>query len=384
MSVVGRNARTHRTHVWFEGLGEWSWPGSASAAVEALPPSWVPAFPPHLGGAAPAPGAPAARAPWEERQPIYRRLGTGALLSAVASICAALTLAGPTRVLDFAGLRGNHRSVQAHAAAVASPIPAAAGWGAALTASLPSLVAVSHDAAGSAIDGTSYSSPALHGHGSFLVYLPKGYGSSTRHYPVLYLLHGNGQRNTSFLEMGLQEALDRLIARHAIAPLIAVMIQGGGGANNWRDLGSRRYESYVLEVQELVDRALPTLPDRAGRAIAGYSMGGYGAANIELNHPERFAVVESWLGFFDGLGGDRSRLGTRAGRPLRGVHAFLYGAASDEIANPSENAPFAAALRAAGASAHSAVYPGGHTFELLHAHLPSMLAFAGRALGPGR
>ena len=277
--------------------------------------------------------------------------------------------------MDIVGL-----SIRTHETAPVVPrAPAPARPDATVAAlPLPPLVAVSHDAAGSSIDTTSYSSPALHGHGSFLAYLPPGFGSTTRRYPVLYLLHGNGERDSSFLDIGLQRTLDRLIARHAVPPLIAVMIQGGRGANNWRDGGAQRYETYVLEVQELLDRMLPTVADRAGRAIAGYSMGGYGAMNIALGHPARFAVVESWLGFFAGLEGE-----LRANRPLLsriGLHAFVYGGASDEIAYPSQNAPFAAALRAAGASAGSAVYPGGHTLETLHAHLASMLAFAGRAL----
>jgi S-formylglutathione hydrolase FrmB len=157
-----------------------------------------------------------------------------------------------------------------------------------------------------------------------------------------------------------------------------VMIQGGPGTNNWLNAGPKRYEAYVLEVQHLVDRTLPTIPDRGGRAIAGYSMGGYGAMHLALAHPDRFAVAESWLGFFNGLEGlvsaDRrtiSRLGLRA---------FVYGGESDTIADPLENSPFAASLRAAGADAHSAVYPGEHDFATLEAHLENMLSFAGRGL----
>jgi S-formylglutathione hydrolase FrmB len=110
-------------------------------------------------------------------------------------------------------------------------------------------------------------------------------------------------------------------------------------------------------------------------------MGGYGAMNVTLSHPERFSAVESWLGFFDGLDG---RL--RADRPFLSrhpLHAFVYGGESDDIANPAENAPFAAALRAAGANARSAVYPGGHSMDTVHAHLTSQLIFAGRALASG-
>jgi enterochelin esterase-like enzyme len=211
------------------------------------------------------------------------------------------------------------------------------------------------------------------------VYLPAGYAASVSHYPVLYLLTGNTQSNSTFLQIGLQGELDRLIARHAIPPLIAVMIQGGPGSNNWRNAGNLRYESYVLEVQQLVDRMLPTIPARDARAIAGDSMGGYGAMNAAVSNPYRFGVVESWIGFFNGLEGD-----LHADAPVfakLGLHAFVYGGEQDHIANPAEDLPFAAALRGAGADAHGAVYPGEHNLETVEAHLPGMLAFAGRALG---
>ena len=131
---------------------------------------------------------------------------------------------------------------------------------------------MSIDHAGSTIAKASYHSVALHHTGSFYVYEPPGLraagtaaGRAARRYPVLYLLHGNSQTARAFLQIGLQGELDTLIARHAIPPLIAVMIQGGPGANNWRNLGDLYYESYVLEVQELVDRMLPTVA-RARRA----------------------------------------------------------------------------------------------------------------------
>jgi enterochelin esterase-like enzyme len=363
--------KTSRTHVWLEGLGEWSWPGCGGAVVEVLPPSWVPMFPPLMAS---VPALPTGAQSWRPQRTIPRRLATGALLSGLAAACAALALTGPVRLLDIVGVR-----TQAHAVATVAP-SAQPDPGGAAAALLPTLVAMSHDAAGSSIDGASYTSHALRGSGSFLVYLPPGYASTTRHYPVLYLLHGNNQPATAFLEIGLQGELDRLIARHAIPPLIAVMIEGGQGADNWRNIHGLNYESYVIEAQELVDRMLPTIAGRDGRAIAGDSMGGYGAMNVVLGHPDRFSVVESWLGFFNGLEGQ-----LRADRPILsriGLHAFMYGGESDDIADPSENAPFAAALRAAGVTAHSAVYPGGHSLEMIESHLGNMLVFAGHALSP--
>lgn len=361
MSVASKPSRTQ---VWLDSLGEWSWPGQGGVAAEVLPPPWVPAFPPRLEPvAAPAVAAAGGRA---------RRLLIAALLCSLLGVLVALALQGRLGIERLVGISTTPApdralSLQSALASEAAPRPA--------------LTKRSQDAAGSSIDTSSFSSVALHQEGSFYVYLPPGYASTTRHYPVLYLLHGNSQPATTFLEIGLQGELDQLVARHVIPPLIAVMIQGGPGANNWRNIDGLHYESYVLEVQELIDRMLPTIPSRDARAIAGDSMGGYGAMNTALGNPYRFGVVESWIGFFNGLEGQLHR-----DRPILsrlGLRAFIYGGESDHIADPAEDPSFAAALRANGARAKGVIYPGGHTVETLQAHLGSMLAFAGRALREG-
>ena len=354
-----------RAHVWLDGTGDWAWPGSrgGEAAAELLPPPWVPTLPRRTATSAGEASLTGAR---RSQRALRRRYGTSLLLAALAAVCVGLALDGRANFERLAGIRTATSQSAAALSLAASPQP------------LPTVTLVSRDAAGSSIDSSSYSSPALHAEGSFLVYLPPGYASAASRYPVIYLLHGNHQTDGSFLQMGVQSTLDRLIARHAIPPTIAVMIQGGTGTNNWLNHGETDYESYVLEVQHLIDRMLPTISARGARAIVGYSMGGYGAMHLALTHPQTFAAVESWLGFFNGLDG---RL--RTDRPTisrLGLRAFVYGGASDEIADPSENAPFAAALRAAGADAHSAVYPGEHDFATLEAHLEHMLAFAARGL----
>jgi S-formylglutathione hydrolase FrmB len=359
-------AKASRTQLWLESLGDWSWPGQGGAAAEALlPPPWVPTFPPRRQPAAAGSTLPLSWAP--ERSPV-RRLTTAALVSIFIATFLALAQGGQLTLGAVLGL-SKASAVEQEAPAISSA-PA--------TRSLPTLDAVSQAASGSMIVRSRYASAALHGEGSFLVYLPPGYESTTAHYPVLYMLPGDEQSDRAFLQVGLQQQLDRLTARHAIAPLIAVMIQGGPGSNLWRNQGTLRYESYILEVQELIDQMLPTVPSREARAIVGDSMGGYGAMNVALSNPYRFGVVESWIGFFNGLEGD-----LRADRPVfsrLGLHAFVYGAEQDDIANPAEDRPFAAALRAAGADAEGAVYPGEHSLETVEAHLASMLLFAGRSL----
>jgi len=369
---VSASLNASRTQVWLESLGDWAWPGRAAEALP-LPPSWVPTFPPRLEAAVASPEH-SGSVPLQGRATPHRLL-LAALLAALAATCGALVLKGSFTLEGILGIRASSR-----------PAPAVTSRaGSSPAAPLPTLVPVSHDGAGSAIDRASFSSSALRGRGAFLVYLPPGYAGNApgypgtaRSYPVLYLLHGRNGHAAAFLEVGIQETLDRLIAQRAIPPMIAVMIQDRSGIANWQNLAGRHSATYVVEVQELVDRMFPTLATRAGRAIAGSSMGGFGAMHVALANPYRFAVVESWLGYFNNLDGE-----LHADRPILsrlGLHAFLYGAQGDPVALPWEDPAFAAELRAAGAQAESAIYPGGHSLEKVREHLDAGLLFAGRSL----
>jgi enterochelin esterase-like enzyme len=365
---MSMTVKASRTQVWLDGLGDWSWPGQGGAAAEFLPPPWVPTFPPRREQTFAGPGSIALPQPSRARA---RRKITGVLLGALAVVCIALAQGGQLTLAGLVG-SGGGVAVEQEAPAISAASP---------QQSLPTLEPVSQDAAGSSILRSSFPAATLHGEGSFLVYLPPGYASTTLHYPVLYMLPGDDQSDEAFLQVGAQSQLDELIAEHAIPPTIAVMIQGGPGSNLWRNQGSLRYESYILEIQEMIDRMLPTVPARDARAVVGDSMGGYGAMNIALSNPYRFGVVESWIGFFNGLESD-----LRADRPIisrLGLHAFVYGGEQDHIANPDEDLPFAAALRGAGADAAGAVYPGEHNLATVEAHLHDMLLFAGRALREG-
>jgi S-formylglutathione hydrolase FrmB len=382
---------------WLDGLGEWAWPGSPAAALELAPASWVPALPLRI--AAPVLPLPA-RA---RRRPLPRPLrlvrlvvllavGTGTFLlsgnvvrrgaeAAPAPGATPVTLGGRLEEafappLAAAGARAGtaNAAPPARTRALAHSGPAFD-----VLAPAPVPVTVARDRAGSTIAKISFHSRSLGWTDTYLVYLPPGYRIDThRRYPTLYLLHGDTQQASSFLRLGVARTLDRLISRHAIAPLIAVMPQANGLPDNWRDGSGPQYKTYVSEVQRMTDRVLRTIPARASRAIAGYSMGGFGAMNVALAHLRNYSVVESWEGFFNNLSRELS-----ADRPLLArlsLHAFVWGGRQDTIASSAGDAPWAAALRAAGAQARSAVYRGGHDFATLERHLTAMLTFAGREL----
>jgi S-formylglutathione hydrolase FrmB len=139
--------------------------------------------------------------------------------------------------------------------------------------------------------------PALREPTGVRVLLPAGYRADPRRrYPVLYLLHGAGGDYRSWTQDGDAEAIT------ARAPLIVVMPDGGTGGwyTDWYQ-GDRpvqpRWETYhVGELVPWVDATYRTIAARRGRAVAGLSMGGYGALSYAARHPRTFAAAASFSG----------------------------------------------------------------------------------------
>jgi S-formylglutathione hydrolase FrmB len=126
------------------------------------------------------------------------------------------------------------------------------------------------------------------------VILPPGYrASKTTRYPVLYLLHGWQGHYTDWLTR-------TNIADYAVPyRMIIVMPEGN---NSWYVDGTvptDKYESYILkELMPDVDTRYRTIQSRYGRAVAGLSMGGYGAIKFGLKYPAVFAFAGSISGAF--------------------------------------------------------------------------------------
>ena len=137
----------------------------------------------------------------------------------------------------------------------------------------------------------------------YRVLLPAGYETTLRRYPVLYLLHGlTGDYKDWTTRTNLAEYSRAL-------PLIIVMPDG---ENQWYTNaagGGARFEDYILtDLQADVVRKFRTINSRFGRAIAGLSMGGYGALKMALKRPGAFAVAASFSGAFGVSDGEVERL----------------------------------------------------------------------------
>jgi len=122
----------------------------------------------------------------------------------------------------------------------------------------------------------------------YTVVLPVDYATTTTRYPVLYLLHGLFGHNTDW---STRTNIADYASRYR---LIVVMPEGGDG---WY-VGT--YETYIVkELIPDVDARYRTIVDRRGRAVAGLSMGGYGALKFAVKYPGTFSVAASMSGALD-------------------------------------------------------------------------------------
>jgi S-formylglutathione hydrolase FrmB len=128
----------------------------------------------------------------------------------------------------------------------------------------------------------------------YRVLLPDGYAQSDERYRALYLLHG---LTGDYMDWSTRTDLA------AIARAVPIVIVMPDGENAWytnaADKGPR-FEDYIADdLVKDVESKYRVIRARYGRAIAGLSMGGYGALKIGLKHPGTFAAAG---GFSSALG----------------------------------------------------------------------------------
>jgi S-formylglutathione hydrolase FrmB len=142
---------------------------------------------------------------------------------------------------------------------------------------------------------------AVNGPHRIRVTLPNDYNQNvTARYPVVYLLHGGAGGNSAQWTSGGGAAEDITDGR----PVIVVMPDGGkvGWFTNWVDQsqGAQNWaQFYLTQVIPWTDSNFRTVAAKNGRAIAGLSMGGYGAVRLAQDRPDLFGAVGSFSGAVD-------------------------------------------------------------------------------------
>lgn len=135
----------------------------------------------------------------------------------------------------------------------------------------------------------------------YTTYLPAGFDAdAAERYPTLYLLHGRGDTQAAWQQVAPK--LDAMIADGQVPPLIVVMpdapwsgrgsyyvdsLYTGGAAGT--SPGQAVETAFTSDLVDHIDATYPTVDDRAGRAVGGYSMGGAGALRFATVHQDLFS-----------------------------------------------------------------------------------------------
>lgn len=168
----------------------------------------------------------------------------------------------------------------------------ASGSGRTALTALMLALALSTAAGGDRLITDSCRSQSLHRTVRMMILLPESY-STVRRYPVLYLLHGLWG---SEQDWPTKTRIEEYTSRYS---MIVVMPDAG---NSWyinsQAAGQDRYEDFMtIDLPRFV--ASHYAADTTHQAIAGLSMGGFGAFMLALRHPGMYRFAGSLSGAID-------------------------------------------------------------------------------------
>jgi len=225
-----------------------------------------------------------------------------------------------------------------------------------------------------------------------VVVVRPGEGGDPSACPVLYLLHGRCRHRRSLID-------DPASCRALLEAQCWVVLPDG--EDGWySDTPVGRYASNLTEVMQEIEAHYGLNPTPARRAIAGWSMGGYGAVRFAQSHPHRFGIVAAILGLLDfprepvppadqnypvpadRFGADPAAWS--AANPLRSIEALRGKAVlvvtGTDAFDRTMNVNFSVALSAAGIPHEYRLLPGSHTFPVVRDGLPLVLEFVRRSI----
>jgi len=166
---------------------------------------------------------------------------------------------------------------------------------------------------------SSFNSAALGVSKHYVIYLPPTYRTdSTKHYPVVYFLHGTTGTQRSWIDdMHVNNVLDSLI-KAGSPEMIGVLVDGDNAYyHNWTTsydysaclanaeqkpasdycVKQMRYGDYVVtDLVAHIDANYRTQASASHRGIVGNSMGGYGAVYLSTAYPNVFSAAASLSG----------------------------------------------------------------------------------------
>ena len=216
------------------------------------------------------------------------------------------------------------------------------------------------------------------------IYTPPGYITGKDKYPVLYLLHGYGGDEDEWVVFGrTAQIMDNLISQGKAVPMLVVMPNGHidmEAAPGENSLGfikpehssdypasNGSFESNFNEIMDFVESNYRVIPDKAHRAIAGLSMGGFHAIHISRIFENTFdyvgifssgdnVILNDGKGIFADFGAGLHR------QKENGLKLYWVGIGKDDFLY-KQNKEFRAKLDAAGMKYTYVETDGGHIWK---------------------
>lgn len=125
----------------------------------------------------------------------------------------------------------------------------------------------------------------------YSAYLPPNF-DKLKDYPVIYLLHGYGNNETTWLNDGHIEAkMNKAIANNIIPPSVVIM---PNGENSWyvnaKDTNFNWENMFIKELMPYMEKEYKISPLKKNCTIWGASMGGFGALKYAMTYPDKFGT----------------------------------------------------------------------------------------------
>ena len=233
----------------------------------------------------------------------------------------------------------------------------------------------------------------------YLILLPHDYSGGSR-FPVLYLLHG---LYGDYKNWDTKTRLEHIAGQYSL--LIVTPDADDSWYTNSATEPADKFEDYIArDLISEIDRKYRTVAEKRARAIAGLSMGGYGAVKFALSYPDRFAFAGSLSGAFNatqnlddlrpefrnqlrqvfGNAGSATRTDNDVFLLLKSSrhrYPYFYLACGSSDFFLGTNRALAARLSAQKIPYEYHETPGDHTWEYWDAGLTPLLQAVARALG---
>ena len=271
------------------------------------------------------------------------------------------------------------------------------------------LLCAIHAVAESRVQCGALKSKYVPGRVGFCAMLPPGYDANPgKRFPVVYFLHGLGSDQSFLASSGASSAIEEAWEQKRLGEFVIITPQGENSFYIDSRDGHVLYEDFFIrEFVPQMEKRFRLAGTRAGRAIEGVSMGGYGALRFAFKYPRMFVSVAAHMpALLEDLprgsasAGLSAFFGNAFGSPvnerfwkentpfvfarasdLRGLKIYFDCGDHDTYGFDAGSRQLDRLLTARHIPHETHIYPGSHGWQFVAQHLDESLLFQSRALG---